>query len=63
MLRKEIQAPMRDPVRFVKTQAMGKTEAVMPYQEEFLDQIENQRKAVMLTFHVPRRILGRDKSG
>lgn len=29
MLRKEIQVPRRDPVRFVKTAAMGKSEMIV----------------------------------
>lgn len=29
MLRKEIQAPLRDPVRFVKTAAMGPSEMIV----------------------------------
>ncbi|UWQ59985.1 hypothetical protein K3722_07595 [Leisingera caerulea] len=62
MLRKEIQAPLRDPVRFVKTAAIGKSEALMPYHEELLEQLQNQQAAVRLSFQVPRRMLGRDQS-
>lgn len=56
MMRKEIQAPLRDPVRFVKTAA------VLPYQQEFIEHLQNQQSAVRLTFQVPRRVLGRDQS-
>lgn len=33
MLRKEIQAPMRDPVQFVKAAGMGKTTTLLPVQQ------------------------------
>lgn len=41
----EIQVPLRDPVRFVKAAAMGRSTAPLPYLNEMLAHLQNRRGA------------------